>query len=107
MEEAAGAFFENLSEGVQPTEEELTVTQWKASEVPAMIAAQFAVSQLVGESGAGANAAVQKLRKAALDLRQEKRQEMPDPEKVDEKTEACWKIIGATKILPVDGLVQE
>ena len=57
MEEAAGAFFADLAENQQPTEPELCVTAWKASEVPALVAAQYVVSQLANETGEAAKTA--------------------------------------------------
>ena len=74
MEEAAGAFFAELSEGSLPTARELCVTAWKASEVPAIVAAQFVVSQLAGEEEASAKAAAlgfgdRKHRRTAVETR--------------------------------------
>ena len=72
-----------------------------------MVAAQYAVSQLAGEQDASAKESIEKLRKAAVELLQEQKQDLPDAERVDQRAQAVWKAIGGAEILPTDALVQE
>ena len=64
-EEAASDFFASLGETDIPTEEQVGETQWRASGVAVLTAAQFVVQHLVAE---GKNDEVKSIVKAAKDL---------------------------------------